>query len=315
MVTYRPGYLSIVPSGHTLVGMGEIQTTGRRREVGAELKRIRQQIPLPAYKVAEKLGWTPSHISRSEAGKRRVTDVDAGHYLGICDAPDAELQEILKIVNEPDEYRLKLHEGGLPDELRSLTFHENTCTQMHSFEPIYIPGVVQTANYARALFLAGGRIDPPRIEGLVQVRKARSRVLDKPKPPNCMFFVHEHALRSPVGGPRVMNEQLMHLLFMGDRPECAIRVVPASAGAPGMACGPFLIFGYKEDPPLVFLEHTTTSEFLENAYEVANYRNILSRVASVALDGVRSREFLAELAGNYERQGDAQGDAGGLAEE
>jgi transcriptional regulator with XRE-family HTH domain len=283
--------------------------------VGAELKRIRQQIPLPAYKVAEKLGWTPSHISRSEAGKRRVTDVDAGHYLGICDAPDADLQEILKIVNEPDDYRLKLHEGGLPDELRSLTFHENTCTQMHSFEPIYIPGVVQTANYARALFLAGGRIDLPRIEGLVQVRKARSRVLDKSKPPKCMFFVHEHALRSPVGGPRVMNEQLMHLLFLGDRLDCAIRVVPASAGAPGMAAGPFLIFGYKEDPPLVYLEQATTSQFLENDYEVSNYRSILSRVASVALDGARSREFLAELAGDYERQGDAQGDAGGLAEE
>ena len=71
--------------------MGDIQTTGRRREVGAELKRIRQQTDLPAYKVAAKLGWTPSHISRSEAGKRRVTDVDAGHYLGICDAPDDEL--------------------------------------------------------------------------------------------------------------------------------------------------------------------------------------------------------------------------------
>src|SRR6202011_5437046 len=100
-----------------LGGMSEIQTTGRRREVGAELKRIRQQTDQPAYKVAAKLGWTASHISRSEAGKRRVTDVDAGHYLGICGAPDNDLQEILKIVNEPDDYRLQLHEDRIPDEL------------------------------------------------------------------------------------------------------------------------------------------------------------------------------------------------------
>jgi transcriptional regulator with XRE-family HTH domain len=295
--------------------MGQIETTGRRREVGAELKRIRQQIPLPAYKVAEKLGWTPSHISRSEAGKRKVTDVDAGHYLGICDAPDADLQEILKIVNEPDDYRLQVHDGRIPDQLRTLIFFENTATQIRSFEPIYIPGVAQTADYARALIEETGLAELSQIDYLVEVRMARSGFLAKPKPPQCMYFVHENALRAPVGSARVMNEQILHLLFLGDQTHCAIRVIPAAAGARGMVNGGFEIFGYKEDPPLVFLEHTTTSEFLENDFEVANYRNILSRVASVALDGARSREFLAELAGNYERQGDAQGDAGGLAEE
>src|SRR6266699_217840 len=123
--------------------MVEIQTTGRRREVGAELKRIRQQTELPAYKVAAKLGWTPSHISRSEAGKRRVTDVDTGHYLGICDAPDDVLQELLKIVNEPDDYRLQIHDGRIPDQLRTPIFFESTAIQIRNFQPIYIPGILQ----------------------------------------------------------------------------------------------------------------------------------------------------------------------------
>src|SRR5882762_6229689 len=170
--------------------MGQIETTGRRREVGAELKRIRQQIPLPAYKVAEKLGWTPSHISRSEAGKRKVTDVDAGHYLGICDAPDADLQELLKIVNEPDEYRLQIHDGRIPDQLRTLIFFESTATQIHSFEPIYIPGVAQTPDYARALLQELALNDPSQIEPLVQVRMERSRLLTKPKPPQCFYYIH-----------------------------------------------------------------------------------------------------------------------------
>src|SRR5712664_3933720 len=144
--------------------MSEIQTTGRQREVGAELKRIRQQTEQPAYKVAAKLGWTPSHISRSEAGKRRVTDVDAGHYLGICGAPDADLQEILKIVNEPDDYRLQIHDGRIPDQLRTLIFFESTAIQIRSFEPTYIPGVLQTADYARALFEESGLDEPFSIE-------------------------------------------------------------------------------------------------------------------------------------------------------
>jgi transcriptional regulator with XRE-family HTH domain len=288
--------------------MGQIETTGRRREVGAELKRIRQQIPLPAYKVAEKLGWTPSHISRSEAGKRRVTDVDAGHYLGICDAPDADLQEILKIVNEPDDYRLQIHDGRIPDQLRTLIFFESTATKIHSFEPIYIPGVAQTPDYARALLQELGLNDPSQIEPLVQVRMKRGALLTKPKSPQCFYYIHENALRMPVGGPRVMNEQLLNLLMLGNRPECAIRVVPVSAGPRGVAGGGFEIFGYKEDPPAVYLQHETTSEFLETDDEVARYRNILKRVATVALDGPESRQFLADLASDYERQGDRHAD-------
>ncbi len=72
VVTYRRGYSWIVPGRHTLLGMGDIQTTGRRREVGAALKRIRQELGWPAYRLAERLDWTPSHISRSEAHVRRA---------------------------------------------------------------------------------------------------------------------------------------------------------------------------------------------------------------------------------------------------
>jgi transcriptional regulator with XRE-family HTH domain len=160
--------------------MSEIQATGRRREVGAELKRIRQQTKQPAYKVAAKLGWTASHISRSEAGKRRVTDVDAGHYLGICGAQDNDLQELLKIVNEPDDYRLQIHDGRLPDELRTLAFFESTATQIRSYQPIYIPGVAQTFAYARALFDDAGWEDPDLIEAGIKVRLGRSVVVTKP---------------------------------------------------------------------------------------------------------------------------------------
>jgi transcriptional regulator with XRE-family HTH domain len=286
--------------------MGDIQTTGRRREVGAELKRIRKQTNQPAYKVAANLGWTASHISRSEAGKRRVTDVDAGHYLGICGAPDDDLQEILKIVNEPDDYRLQLHEDRISDELRTLIFHESTATQIRSFQPIYLPGIAQTPDYARALFEELALDDRSRIEHFVKVRMRRSEILAKLNPPKCMYFIHENALRMPIGGPRVMNEQLLHLLLIGNQPECAIRVVPISGGARGLAAGSFQIFGYKEDPPMVCVQHETTSEFLETDAEVARYQSILKRVATVALDGPESREFLADLASSYERQGDAR---------
>jgi transcriptional regulator with XRE-family HTH domain len=298
-----------------LAHMGEIQTTGRRREVGAELKRIRKQRGWAAYRVAERLGWTASAVSRSEAGKRSVTPVDAGHYLGMCGAPDDELQRLLKLINEPDNYRLQLHEGRIADQLRTLIFLETTAAEMYIVEPIYIPGLLQTADYARAVFRETGIVEPDLMDGYVQIRMSRHAVLTGKQPPRCVFFVHENALRVPVGNLGVMNEQLLHLLFLGDRPECVIRVIPLTAGVCGMAAGSFHIFRYKEDPPVVYLGHETTSEFLENDDEMAHYERILKRIANVALDGPQSREFLATLASDYERQGDARHGTGGLAQE
>jgi transcriptional regulator with XRE-family HTH domain len=283
--------------------------------VGAALKRIRQERGWPAYRLAERLDWTASHISRSEAGKRRVTDVDAGYYLGMCGAPRGEVQEVLKVVNEPDDYRLQLHESRLPDRLRTLIFCESTAAEIYTVEPNFIPGLTQTPAYARALFHEGGLEKPSDIEDFVEARMRRCAMLDGPKPPRCVFYVHETALRMQVGGPRVMNEQLLHLLFLGNRRDCVIRVVPSSAGSRGMTVGSFHIFGYKEDPPIVYLQHETTSEFLENDYEIDAYRNILNRVATVALDGAHSKELLAAIASDYERQEEARHGKEGLAEE
>lgn len=127
--------------------MADIQTTGRRREVGAALKRFRQELGWPAYRLAERLDWTPSHISRSEAGKRKVTDVDAGYYLGMCGVPNGVVQEVLEIVNEPDDYRLQLHQGRIPDAVRTLIFLESTAAEIHTVEQIYIPGMLQTCPF------------------------------------------------------------------------------------------------------------------------------------------------------------------------
>jgi Domain of unknown function (DUF5753) len=87
--------------------------------------------------------------------------------LGICDAPDDDLQQILRIVNEPDDYRLQLHDGRISDQLRTLIFFESTATQIRSFEPILITGILQTADYARAVFEEAGVEDPSSIEVFV----------------------------------------------------------------------------------------------------------------------------------------------------
>lgn len=299
--------------------MSELVSTARRRELGTELRRIRERCGITGQDMAARLGWLPSMVSRVETGKRTATPVEVATYTALCDVAGDELAELLALAVEPDAYRMKRH-GQLVDNLATLIFHEQTANRIESYQPIYIPGVTQTENYMRAVFIESGIISPAAIDSSIRARLSRRDILTRIYPAQCAFYVHENALRAPVGGPQVMHEQMLHLLFQGDRPQCSIRVVPAAAGVRGMAAGSFQIFGYSEGQSVVSVEHQTTSEFLESREELASYRAVLKRVASVALDEAGSREMIALVASDYERQGVAQYDHGagrwaGLAQE
>jgi transcriptional regulator with XRE-family HTH domain len=298
-----------LPRGHTVSTMTDTTSTARRRELGAELRRIREQSGYKGADLATRLCWTTTRLSRAETGNRAMTELEVSTYTAMCGVAGAELDDLLALANEPDDHRLKSHEGRIPDELRTLIFHESTATEIDTVEPIYIPGVSQTEEYARALFCESGLEKPEEIENCVRTRMSRRGVLTKWNPPQCTFYVHENVLRSPVGGPQVMYEQMLHLLFLGTRPQCSIRVIPSAAAGRGLAAGSFHIFGYREGLPVVCIQHEMTSEFLESKPEVIGYRAVLNRVASVALDEGQSREFISHMASDYE--GAAEHDTGG----
>ena len=296
--------------------MSELVSTARRRELGAALRALREQRGYNGLDMALRLGWTQTMVSRVETGKRPVTPLEVVKYTGACGVHDSQQDALILLADEPDDYRLKLHDGKIPDELRALMFHESTASTIESYQSIYIPGITQTEEYARAVFEAAGLFDADDIQRLLDIRMARREVLTRFYPAQCQLFVHETALRVPVGGPHVMGEQLLHLLFVSGRPQCSIRVVPVSAGARGLLSGSFSVFGYTEGAPVIYVQHETTSEFLESKQELCAYRATLKRIASVALDETRSRECIARLADDYERQGaDRDGSGAGRPRE
>ncbi|HVV18668.1 MAG TPA: helix-turn-helix transcriptional regulator [Pseudonocardiaceae bacterium] len=288
--------------------MTDLVSTARRRELGAELRRLREQRGLMGLDIANRLCWTPTSVSRAETGKRAVTQFEVLKYTTLCGLTGEDQDALVELAAEPDDYRLKPHDGRVPDELRALIFHESTASEIESFQPIYLPGIMQTEDYARAVFEDAGIIDRAEIDTCVRIRMSRRWVLTRVSPAQCTFLVHENALHAPVGGPQVMYEQMLHLLFLTSRPQCSIRVVPIAAGGRGMAAGSFQIFSYPEGAPVVCVQHESTSEFLESPTELICYRRVLQRVASVALDEVQSRELITLAASDYERQGVARRD-------
>lgn len=293
--------------------MTMMMSTARRRELGAELRGIREGVGFNGNEMAARMHWAASTLSRAESGKRPMTPIEVATYLGLCGVAGDRQRELLALLDEPDEYRVKAHPDHVPDALRALLLHESTACAIETFEPIYIPGILQTAEYAKALFEETGLVDPADIGRWVDIRLGRREVLTRVNPAQCTMLIHENALRAMVGGPEVMVEQMLHLLFVGDRPQCDIRVVPASAGGRGLVASSFHIFRYTEDPPLVHVQNETTSEFLENDQEIRGYRSVLNRVAKVALDDAHSREWISRVASEFD-QGVAPDEAG-LAQE
>jgi Domain of unknown function (DUF5753) len=199
------------------------------------------------------------------------------------------------------DHRLKSHGEKLPDELRTLIFHETTAAAIDSYELIVVPGLLQTEDYTRALLLENGMYAGDSIELRVRARMDRQSLLRGFEPPQCLFFLHENGLRVPIGGNQIMHEQLLQLVFLSSRPQCGIRVVPVSAGGRGLAQAPFRLMGFVQNDPVVYMEQDVASLFLDRKEHVNHYQRVLNRLDHVALDEGESRRLLADMASEFDR--------------
>lgn len=122
------------------------------------------------------------------------------------------------------------------------------------------------------------------------------------------LFIHEQALRLPVGGNRVMNEQLLKLVLIAEQPTITIRVVPTALGARSVHGGSFVLFRYRGHEPLIYLEQPRLGFFLDGRDHVSTFHEVLADLRAVALDERNSRQLLAALASEFDQPGDVAED-------
>jgi transcriptional regulator with XRE-family HTH domain len=266
--------------------MDERIGTAQARELGDELRQYREAMGLSCQVLADRLGWSVSKVSRIENALTGITELDVVRYAAHCGVDAGSIDALLDMCREPGASGY-----WLTKRLSTLLFHENTAASSASYDPLVVPGLLQTEEYATALI----GDDRP---WLVSARMERQRVLHSRK---FEFFIHEQALRLPVGDNRVMNEQLLKLVLVAELPKIRIRVVPASLGARSMLGGSFVLFRYDAYRPLVYLEHQFLGFFVEDQDYVATYRENLTRLSDVALGRGESREGLAALASEFDQ--------------
>ncbi|GLZ29538.1 transcriptional regulator [Lentzea sp. NBRC 105346] len=241
-------------------------------------------------------GWDHAKLSDLINGKGGVTEVELSRLLGICRTPADEHEHLLRLFREASTSGwLQLHGEKLPVQVRTLVEHEAQATEIIVWSLTLVPGLLQMPDYMRTLMLASPNVPDPKIDEYVMARVARQKIIEGRR--QFTFYIHEQALRLPVGSsPVVMSDQLDHLQQMNMRPYITMRVVPTAIGAHPGTSGSFTLMKFSNVEPIVFLDTENSSVFLDDKASFEVYSRILKALDAVALDAAESKELIARIA-------------------
>ncbi|WP_223199146.1 helix-turn-helix domain-containing protein [Solihabitans fulvus] len=274
--------------------MKEQESTVRARELGEALRQAMQRAELNGRTLARRLGWSEPKVSSLLNGRHLVSEVDLSSFLALCGVIGAERAELLRLNRE------QKHSGEyLTTKLRTLASCEEAALAISNYEAQMIPGLLQTPDYMWGLMRRSKFVREENIAPRVDLRIDRQTIFDRTNPPRCTYFIEEAALRSSVGAPDVMSDQLHHLLRMSVRPYINIQVVPSSAGVHAGLCGAFALMRFDHVNPVVYLETSTSNVFIERPESIAIYEAILSDLSRLALSPGESAHRVATIAAEF----------------
>ncbi len=282
--------------GETAAMPGNRHTSVRSRQLATELRRYRERSGLSCTDAGARLGVSGSKISRIETGASGVQLADVQALLGLYEVAEQERTALVELARNAGRTAWWQRPSAAPQSWREFLNYEGKAVRMHSFEPLLVPGLLQTAEYARAVISGmAPEHSEAELDDLVATRMARQMILSRSRAPLFHAVVEEHALRRPIGGPGVMKRQLLHLLVMMESDHVCLRVVPRNVGAyPGLH-GSFLLFEYDGEPDIVFQENHHASVFLDSDSAVSCYRQLLRNIVRAASPPDSSADLIREV--------------------
>ncbi|WP_454195820.1 helix-turn-helix domain-containing protein [Nocardia sp. Marseille-Q1738] len=295
--------------------MSETGSTLPRRQLGRYLLEWRTRAGLTQVKAAELLEIGASSVQRLETGQNsRIKSRDIRAACDLYGVPK-DLTEALIGLAKQANVKNWWHQYGdlIPKTFDFYVGLEAAAVKLVSYQPDLIPGLLQTADYDRALApLAWPDETPEQWEQRVQIKQQRQNIVTrKAQPVTLDVVIGEAALRRVAGNPAIMAAQLRHLADMSTRDNVTIRVLPFDAGFPGgISMPPFVILEFGEtalggqvEPPVVYLEAIVGDMYLEDATDLRLYNQRYDRIREAALDANASRSLLRQVAREHEQRG------------
>jgi transcriptional regulator with XRE-family HTH domain len=257
--------------------------TALRIMLGAQLRRLREAQGITLEEAGDVIRASGSKLSRLETGRVSFKDRDIADLLTFYGVTDEQQRDALRELARSANARGWWHDYSdvLPSWFEAYVGLEEAATSIRAYEIQFVPGLLQTEDYARAVTLLGHHGAPAEeIERRVRLRMARQSLLAEPRPVHLWAVLDEAVLRRPAGRPGVMRRQLQHLLEAADRPNVTIQVVPFRAGAHAAAGGAFSIlrFAERDLPDVVYLEQLTSALYLDKRETVDHYMAVMERL-------------------------------------
>lgn len=252
---------------------------------------------MTSSQAADALGCSASKLSRIETGSRGLHADDVAALLGLYRVPERRRDELLALVRKADERGLWFAQGaGLPELWKTLIDFEGQAARIQNFEPMLMPGLLQTADYCAAMIQSMNEaITPAELEKLVAARMNRQLILRR-ESLQLVAVIDEAILRRVIGSPTTHRRQLRRLVDEAERDNVTLRVVPFARGAYAGLRGSFMIMDFAEEPSAVFIENQTLGLFLEEKEDLAAFRLSLGNILNKALSPAESASLIAEAA-------------------
>ncbi|WP_328720029.1 helix-turn-helix domain-containing protein [Streptomyces sp. NBC_00247] len=279
-----------------------VNPTVRRRRLGQELRRLREQKGMTAEEVADRLLVSQSKISRLENGRRSISQRDVRDLCGVYEVEDHRIVDSLMQMAKDSRQQGWWHAfGDIPYSV--YIGLETDAESLRGYEPQVIPGLLQTRAYSEALITGALPEAPPAdIEKRVNVRARRQDRINEPERPLRLWVViDESALHRTVGNKQVMIEQLEHLVACSKLPHVTVQVLPFEMGAHPGINGQYAILEFPDtaDSSVVYIEGVTSDLYLEKANDVQRYSVMYEHLRAQALNVEQSRQFIGEIAKKY----------------
>jgi transcriptional regulator with XRE-family HTH domain len=277
--------------------------TVRRLRLAAELRRLRERAEMTGDEVAEQVGWSASKLSRIENAHTGPRPVEIRKLLALYGVEDGTVNALVALAQEAKDLKgwWATYAQTLPPEYSALIGMEAEARSAWSWEPLIVPGLLQTEDYAEAV--TDGMLEhitpapPAKIRLRVEARLTRQQVLTRENPLELSAILDESVLYRRFGNATVMQKQLDRLLELAERDTITLRILPLDGRHP-IGTGAFVILQFDEvhdvsHHDVVYLEHLTSGRYVNEEDEVFQYRRAFARLGEFALNERESRKLLS----------------------
>jgi transcriptional regulator with XRE-family HTH domain len=270
--------------------------TVRSLLLGGQLRRLREEAGITTEQAAALLRCLPTKISRIEHGRSKAKERDIADLLSLYGVGVGEEREALLLLAREANVAgwWQASADILPYWTEPYLALEAAASLIREYDMQFVPGLLQTEDYARAVTRLGSYPTEAEIVRRAAARVAQQEILQRHSPPRLWAVVDENALHRYFGGRQIMRAQLRHLIDMCEHPAVTLQILPFSAGVHRAMGGGFTILRYVEPDlrDVVYVKQLMGALYLEEQTEIENYREVMEQVCLQAASAAKTKAIL-----------------------